>query len=77
MKRSSVVGKDGSGAIDSVRTSFGMFVPRMRDDTVARIEQRIAAWSNTTVVQQEDMQVPPPLPPPPATQPPLPPRAGP
>eukprot|EP00892_Ulva_mutabilis_P010475 jgi/Ulvmu1/77/UM001_0080.1 len=57
MKRSSVVGKDGNGAIDNIRTSYGMFLPRMRDDTIAKIEQRIAAWSNTTVVQQEDMQV--------------------
>lgn len=57
MKRSSVVGKGGAGAIDSIRTSYGMFVPRMRDETFAAIEQRIAAWSNTTVVQQEDMQV--------------------
>lgn len=56
MKRSSVVGKNGGGAIDDVRTSYGMFVPRLRDDTFARIQQRIAAWSNTTVIQQEDMQ---------------------
>ena len=60
MRRSSVVGKNGGGAIDDVRTSYGMFVPRMRDPTFAAIEQRIAAWSNTTVVQQEDMQAPPP-----------------
>lgn len=54
-----MVGKSGHGEIDNIRTSYGMFLPRMRDETIARIEQRIAAWSNTTVVQQEDMQARP------------------
>ena len=40
-----------------VRSSYGMFIPRMYDETMADIEQRVSNWTGLPVSHQEDMQV--------------------
>ena len=58
MRRSMVIGADDDeDLVDSVRTSYGMFLSRLQDDTVRLVEERIAAWTHLNVSHQEDMQV--------------------
>ena len=57
MRRSTVVGHKGGGVVDNIRTSYGTFIKRLHDPVIARIEQKIAKWTNTTIAQQEDIQV--------------------
>ena len=57
MKRSSVVGTNGSSALDDIRTSYGTFIARLLDPVVGRIEARIADWVQIPPSHQEDMQV--------------------
>jgi len=56
MKRSTVVGQKDQGVVDNIRTSYGTFVGRNHDPTVAAIEERLANWTHLPVVNQEDMQ---------------------
>lgn len=39
------------------RSSFGAWIPRYQDETMAAIEERIANWTGVPVSYQEDMQV--------------------
>lgn len=57
MKRSTVVGAGGKSVEDSIRTSYGTFLKRLQDPTVAAIEQRLATWTKLNVSHQEDMQI--------------------
>ncbi|KAG2494063.1 hypothetical protein HYH03_007706 [Edaphochlamys debaryana] len=57
IKRSTVVGSDGEGVVDDIRTSYGMFIRRMHDPIIARIERRISLWTHLPVENQEDIQV--------------------
>ena len=57
VKRSSVVGTNGSSALDDIRTSYGTFIARLLDPVVGRIEARIADWVQIPPSHQEDMQV--------------------
>ena len=57
LKRSTVVGNDGEGVVDNIRTSYGMFIRRLQDPVVARIEKRISLWTHLPVEHQEDIQV--------------------
>ncbi|KAL6755211.1 hypothetical protein V8C86DRAFT_2682598 [Haematococcus lacustris] len=57
MRRSSVVGPNGSAVLDPVRTSYGTFIPRNQDAVVAGIEERLATWLMVPPTHQEDMQV--------------------
>lgn len=57
MKQSTVVGTNGDSVLDSVRTSYGTFIPRLQDDVVARVQHRVAAWTKLNITHQEDMQV--------------------
>ncbi len=45
------------GVVDNIRTSYGMFIPRMQDEIVTRVEQRLADWTGQPVVNQEDIQI--------------------
>lgn len=56
MRRSTVVAGNGS-AVDQIRTSYGAFIPRLRDPTIFRIEQKLANWTQLPIVYQEDIQV--------------------
>ncbi|PNH11495.1 Prolyl 4-hydroxylase subunit alpha-1 [Tetrabaena socialis] len=57
LKRSLVVGSKGEGVVDSIRTSYGMFVRRLADPVVERIEKRIALWTHLPIEHQEDIQI--------------------
>ncbi|KAL4440709.1 hypothetical protein ABPG77_000418 [Micractinium sp. CCAP 211/92] len=57
MKRSTVVGAGGKSVEDSIRTSYGTFLKRLQDSTVAAIEHRLATWTKLNVSHQEDMQI--------------------
>ncbi|GAX75294.1 hypothetical protein CEUSTIGMA_g2739.t1 [Chlamydomonas eustigma] len=57
MKRSGVVGTNGSSAYDEIRTSYGTFLRRLVDPVVSKIEARVAAWVRVPTVHQEDLQV--------------------
>ncbi|MEW5317239.1 MAG: hypothetical protein WDW38_008556 [Sanguina aurantia] len=57
MKRSSVVGPNGSAVFDDYRTSFGTFLLRGADPIISSIQQRVAAWTHVPAIHQEDMQV--------------------
>lgn len=57
MKKSTVVGPDGSSTLDPYRTSYGVFLPRLKDSIVTSIEDRVAAWVNIPTIHQEDIQV--------------------
>ena len=57
MRRSTVVGGDEEYAVSSVRTSFGTFLSRFQDGTLAALEERIALWTHLNVTHQEDPQV--------------------
>lgn len=57
MKRSTVVGVNGSSVRDNIRTSYGTFLRRLQDPVIAAVEARVAAWTHLPVVHQEDLQV--------------------
>ncbi|KAL4457504.1 hypothetical protein ABPG75_012369 [Micractinium tetrahymenae] len=57
MKRSTVVSAGGKSVEDNIRTSYGTFLKRLQDPTVAAIEQRVATWTKLNVSHQEDMQI--------------------
>ena len=40
-----------------IRTSYGMFVPRYQDATIAAISERVAKWTGLPIINQEAMQV--------------------
>ncbi|PNW86388.1 hypothetical protein CHLRE_02g084450v5 [Chlamydomonas reinhardtii] len=57
LKRSTVVGGKGEGVVDDIRTSYGMFIRRLSDPVVTRIEKRISLWTHLPVEHQEDIQI--------------------
>lgn len=57
MKRSTVVGANGSSVEDNYRTSYGTFVRRNVDELVTKIEERVAQWVGIDPVHAEDLQV--------------------
>jgi prolyl 4-hydroxylase len=57
MKRSTVVGANGSSVEDDYRTSYGTFLRRLQDPIVADVERRLATWVQIPQVNAEDMQV--------------------
>ncbi|KXZ47226.1 hypothetical protein GPECTOR_37g232 [Gonium pectorale] len=57
MKRSSVVGTNGSSVLDTIRTSYGTFVRRRHDPVIERVLRRVAAWTKAPPENQEDLQV--------------------
>uniref|UniRef100_A0A0E0K981 procollagen-proline 4-dioxygenase n=1 Tax=Oryza punctata TaxID=4537 RepID=A0A0E0K981_ORYPU len=58
MERSTVVnGKSGESVMSKTRTSSGMFLIRKQDEVVARIEERIAAWTTLPTENGESMQM--------------------
>lgn len=57
MKRSTVVGNGGNGVVDNIRTSYGMFIRRLHDPIIERIERRISLWTHLPMENQEDIQV--------------------
>mmetsp|Transcript_14846 Transcript_14846/g.43598 ORF Transcript_14846/g.43598 Transcript_14846/m.43598 type:complete len:279 (+) Transcript_14846:1195-2031(+) len=57
MRRSMVVGQGGSGVVDDIRTSFGMFIKRFQDPIVERVERRISMATRLPVAHQEEIQV--------------------
>lgn len=57
VNRSEVVGADGKGAIDSIRTSSGSHFDKWTNPVVRRIEERVAAWTHIPIEYQEPMQV--------------------
>lgn len=52
MKRSLVSSSNGSGVVDEIRTSYGMFIPRLADPIIERIERRIALFTHVPVSHQ-------------------------
>ncbi|EFJ47859.1 hypothetical protein VOLCADRAFT_60971, partial [Volvox carteri f. nagariensis] len=56
MKRSSVVGQNGSSVTDNIRTSYGTFIRRRHDPVIERILRRVAAWTKAPPENQEDLQ---------------------
>lgn len=57
MRRSTVVGANGSSVTDSIRTSYGTFLRRLQDPVIAAVECRLALWTHLNISHQEDMQV--------------------
>jgi len=57
MRRSTVVGPNGSSVTDNIRTSYGTFLTRKRDKVIEGVEERLAAWTHLPLDHQEDMQV--------------------
>lgn len=57
MKRSSVVGNNGSSDIQDYRTSYGTFVSRVHDPVIQTVLQRVATWVKAPVENHEDLQV--------------------
>ena len=57
MRRSTVVGSHGESVVDNYRTSYGTFIRRNYDPTIAAIQQRVAEWVKLPLSHQEDMQV--------------------
>uniref|UniRef100_A0A061QZX7 procollagen-proline 4-dioxygenase n=1 Tax=Tetraselmis sp. GSL018 TaxID=582737 RepID=A0A061QZX7_9CHLO len=58
MSRSAVVDADSGGSkLDAIRTSYGTFLRRGRDNVVSSIEERIALWTKLPVENGEDIQV--------------------
>lgn len=57
MKRSTVVGQKGEGVVDEIRTSYGMFIRRLQDPVIERVERRISLWTHLPIENQEDIQV--------------------
>ena len=56
MRRSTVVGANGSSVRDGIRTSYGTFLRRLQDPTIAAVERRLAVWTQLNISHQEDMQ---------------------
>mmetsp|Transcript_14641 Transcript_14641/g.36453 ORF Transcript_14641/g.36453 Transcript_14641/m.36453 type:complete len:287 (-) Transcript_14641:183-1043(-) len=57
LKRSRVSGANGTGVIDEIRTSYGMFINRLQDPIIERIEKRISLVTHVPVSHQEAIQV--------------------
>lgn len=57
MKRSTVVGANGSSVTDNIRTSYGTFIARLHDPVITDVERRVALWTKLNISHQEDMQV--------------------
>lgn len=63
LHRSSVVaGQDDAtgedkGAIDDIRTSYGMFLPKAYDDITSSVERRVEAFSRIPYENQEQLQL--------------------
>eukprot|EP00775_Hariotina_reticulata_P005585 gene5585-5824_t len=57
MKRSTVVGVNGSSVLDDYRTSYGTFIKRKADKMIEDIELRVARWAQIPPIHTEDMQV--------------------
>ncbi|KIZ06710.1 hypothetical protein MNEG_1236 [Monoraphidium neglectum] len=57
MKRSTVVGPDGSSLEDDYRTSYGTFIKRRQDEIISRVEARVASWAHLPEDHSEDLQV--------------------
>ncbi|KAG8073601.1 hypothetical protein GUJ93_ZPchr0006g45486 [Zizania palustris] len=58
MLKSTVVDNDsGKNVMSNVRTSSGMFLAKKQDEVVARIEERIAAWTLLPPENGESMQI--------------------
>jgi len=57
MRRSTVVGPNGESVVDPIRTSYGMFIRRMTDPIIERIERRISLFTQLPMSHQEDIQV--------------------
>lgn len=57
MKRSTVLGADGSSVEDNVRTSYGTFLRRKQDPIITDIEQRLSEWAKIPPIHGEDLQV--------------------
>lgn len=57
MRRSSVVGPKGESVIDNIRTSYGMFIRRLSDPIIERIERRVSVFTHVPISHQEDIQV--------------------
>ena len=50
-------GAPDAPSIHEVRTSYGTFLPRLRDPVLAAVERRLAAWSHLDVSHQEEAQI--------------------
>ncbi|KAK9842565.1 hypothetical protein WJX81_006326 [Elliptochloris bilobata] len=57
MRRSTVVGANGSSVTDGIRTSYGTFLRRLQDPVIAAVELRLALWTQLNISHQEDMQI--------------------
>jgi len=57
MKRSTVAGAHGEGVVDEIRTSYGMFIRRLQDPIIERIERRLEVFTQVPLIHQEDIQV--------------------
>uniref|UniRef100_A0A7N0UNX3 procollagen-proline 4-dioxygenase n=1 Tax=Kalanchoe fedtschenkoi TaxID=63787 RepID=A0A7N0UNX3_KALFE len=58
LKRSAVADNvSGKSKLSEVRTSSGMFISKGKDPIIARIEERIAAWTFLPIENGEDIQV--------------------
>jgi prolyl 4-hydroxylase len=57
LARSLVVAANGTGVLDSVRTSSGTFLPKGQDSIVARVESRVSAATHLPVSHAENLQV--------------------
>lgn len=49
----------GQSVVDPIRTSYGMFIRRMSDPIIERIERRISVFTHLPMSHQEDIQVRP------------------
>ena len=52
-----MIGLNGQDVEDPIRTSYGTFLPRLKDPIVTKIEERVAVWTRINMTHQEDMQV--------------------
>lgn len=58
LEKSMVADNDSGKSVESeVRTSSGMFLSKAQDEVVARIEERIAAWTFLPIENGEAMQI--------------------
>lgn len=57
LERSRVIAQNGSGVLDSVRTSSGTFLPKGADAVVAGVEARVAAVTHLPVSHAENLQI--------------------
>ena len=56
MRRSTVVGANGSSVTDGIRTSYSTFLRRLQDPVITAVERRLALWTQLNISHQEDMQ---------------------